>query len=102
MKIYEMTFSMGLVEEQRSLLYFDNTIITRKNFVSKMECLIYEELDTVIKLQKDSDIIYLFEHIYYETCSYLEKMSDNFISYGSARIDESIFLLVEEKIVINF
>ena len=96
-----MTLSLGIVEEQKRVLYQENSITSRKDFLLKMESIINDELNTLKKYQRDTDIIYFFEPIYHESMGYLEAMSSTFINHGIAKLDEYLFLSVEEKLVVN-
>ena len=101
MIIHEMIFSMGILEEQQRILYLENTIASRRNFLFKIESMINHELNTLKKSERDAEIIYFLEQMYFESVSYLEIMSSNFINQGIAKIDEHIFLLIEEKFIVS-
>jgi hypothetical protein len=100
MKIYEMILSMG-IEEQKRVFYLENSIISRNDFLLKMKSIINDELNTLKKSQTDPDLIHFFEQIYHESMGYLEAMSSTFINHGIARLDEYLFMSIEEKLVVN-
>lgn len=101
MKIYEMILSMGIVEEQKRMLYLENSIISRNDFLLKMERIIHDELNSFKNSQTDAEVIHFFEQIYYESMGYLKEMSSTFIHHGIAKLDQYLFLSVEEKLVID-
>ena len=97
MIVFEMSFAQG-IDEPVKQLYFHNNENTRKDFIEKIETIIFEELKSSLKNLKNQDLIHFYNEIYCESYNLLCKMQNPFISSGIAEYELN-YLHVTERYI---